>query len=727
MKWNKNIFVKVMVALMVVSLETGALSQNVFAASVTATPSVSDSSEKEEVVYAILDSCGNVTGVYVVNSFTNQDVVDYGAYTSVRNLTTTDEITVDGDKITLHTEEEKVYYQGDLENKEIPWNIKIWYYLNDQEITAEELAGKNGKLKIHISVEQNKSCHENFWKGFALQASLSLDSRKCTNIVAEDATIANVGSDKQISYIILPAKGADLTITADVTDFEMDAISITGTKLNLNFDMDDEELMDKVKEIQDAIKELNDGAIELDDGAIKLNDGAIEIDDGARKLNDGAKELYDGSVDLSDGAAELNDGIKKLQDGIKSAQDGLNTLNEKSAQLTGGSAQVLDGLKQIQASLLAVSFDTEKLTLLSTSSTEVKNGIDALTAGLGELDNSIGTYYQTLAASGFTNASEYASLHETAAASLGITDTQRALYKAYMAGQDAGFATTLGELVGAGDAEATQLYMASQSDATAVVSYLTNAGKLIQIETLLKGDVNYIMGSDALISGIDDALDPNHGKLMTGAITLKTQYAVFDAGIQEMVASMGSLAKNMTDLKNGIDVLVTNYTSLDAGITEYTAAVAQIKEGYQQIYDGALQASNGTSQLYDGTKDLVDGALKLYDGTRELTDGTRELTDGTRELTDGTKELTDGTSEFYDETSDMDHEIKDTINDTIDEMTGKEVETVSFVSEKNQNVESVLFVIKTSAIEKEEAEEIVQEEEIKLTFWQKFLNLFSSK
>lgn len=51
------------------------------------------SCRKEEVVYAILNDDGGVNGVYVVNSFTgSENIVDYGNYTEIRNLTTTDSI-----------------------------------------------------------------------------------------------------------------------------------------------------------------------------------------------------------------------------------------------------------------------------------------------------------------------------------------------------------------------------------------------------------------------------------------------------------------------------------------------------------------------------------------------------------------------------------------------------------------------------------------------------------
>lgn len=109
-------------------------------------------------------------------------------------------------------------------------------------ITPDNLAGKSGKLKIKIKIEKNESCISDFYDSYALQASLTLDTENCKNITAENATMANVGADKQISYTVLPGKGLDAEITADVTDFEMDAVSINAVKMNLNIEIDDTEL-----------------------------------------------------------------------------------------------------------------------------------------------------------------------------------------------------------------------------------------------------------------------------------------------------------------------------------------------------------------------------------------------------------------------------------------------------------------------------------------------------
>lgn len=658
-----------------------------------------ESTEKEEVVYGMLDGDGTVNGVYVVNSFTDKNIVDYGIYTNIRNLTTTDEMKTDGDKITIETEADKLYYQGNLESTDIPWNIQIQYFMDGTEYTAEEIAGMDGKLKIQIHVTQNDACADNFWKGYALQATLAFDSQKCTNITADGATIANVGSKKQLSYIVLPGKGANLSITAKVQDFEMDEIQINGTKLSLNLEVENESLTSQIEEIKDAVSSLNDGAGELKDGA--------------EEFTTGTKNMYDGTIDLQDGASSLTSGTKSLQEGIEKIQTALDTLNGKSETLTNGSGEVLKALTTIQNSLKKVSMESKDLTALSEASTKIHEGIGSLTAGLGKIESSIQTYYNSLEKAGLTNINDYLSQHKQVIAALNITDTQRKIYGAYTSSGTQGVMQTLKELAGAGNSEAAALYQEytqAGKDSSVITAYVQEAGKAIQVETILKADISYIQGSNQLISGIDAALDSKTGELMKGALSLKENYAAFDTAIQSMVTSLGTLAENMTALKNGIGVLTAKYTELDEGIGAYTKAVADITDGFGKIYDGSLELADGTSKLYSGTSDLVDGALKLYQGSEDLGEGT--------------KELAEGTDEFKSQTSDMDTKVNDEIQTTIDDLTGKEVETVSFVSDKNTKVDSVLFVLKTPAIEHEEEVEVVEEKEQSLSVWERFLKLF---
>lgn len=606
--------------------------------------------EKEEVVYAMLNADGSVDGVYVVNSFTDSSILDYGNYTDIRNLTTTDDIRMENGTIQVETQEDKLYYQGNLKTKEIPWNIEIHHYMDDEEFAAEEIAGKAGTWKMTMDITQNESCDERFWDGYALQISFSLDSVKCRNIEAENATIANVGSDKQISYIVLPKKGANLEITADVNDFEMSGIAINAMKLNLEMDFDSSELTDKLQEVKDAVKELDDGAAELDDGASKLKDGA--------------GELYDGTVSLKDGASSLQDGVNELNSGISEMQEALNKLNENSSALKEGSSDLYDGLKTLQASLNNVQVDEQNLQNLVTSSAQIKSGIDSLVLGLQTMNTTIDGFYLQLN----------------------------------------------GELSSAGINGVTDL----STKCSNLVDYLYSANSISDEQYgLLTAATAYITNSNAVLQGMDAALDENGETMMAGALALQTSYAQFDMAITGLATSLISLADNMSALKAGVDTLTSGSRSLSNGVTEYTGAVSQIKNGFEKIYSGFLEVADGTSKLYVGTKDAVDGALELYNGSSDMKEGTGELMDGT--------------SEFYKESMDMDSEMEETIDDTISDMMGKNVETISFVSEKNTQVKSVLFVIKTPAVEKEEAEVEMPEVEESLPFWQKFIKLFQKR
>lgn len=618
------------------------------------------SSEKEEVIYANLTSSGDIEKIYAVNIFEDKDIVDYGVYETVKNMNTMDKINYSNGKITIQNSEDKLYYQGIMkQNTEMPWTIKVRYKLDGVEYAPSELAGKSGKLEISISIKENKNCKKNFFENYALQTVVQLDTNLCENIKSDEATMANVGGLKQLTYTILPGNEKDIKITSDVTDFEMSEIQVNGINLNLGLDKDSIDTSSLTGELD------------------KLKDAVNDLDDGANELNDGAKKLDDGAVTLTDG--------------IKTIQDGLDQLNSKSSSLTSGSSEVLSALKTIQSSLNNVSTSSKDLKQLSSASTSIKSGIDSLVKGLKTVDSSIDTYNSSLKKAGLNSASELAQKNKQALSALGITNTQRKLYSAYTSGGSQAVSAELAKLAQAGDSEAVALYkQVSAGNTDAVTQYVQAAGKLISVETLLKADASYIEGSSKLINGIDAQMSTSSGQttLMSGAVSLQTNYKKFDASIQDLVSSLNNLMANMTQLKNGINKLTDNYATLDSGIKEYTSAVNKITNGYSKVYEGAL--------------DLVSGTHSLYKGTTELTDGT---------------------GEFKGETSDLDSKVDDEVDSMIDNFAGGEFEVESFVSDKNTDVDSVQFVIKTEAIKKEEVK-VEEEKTEELNFWQKLLNLF---
>ena len=89
--------------------------------------------EKNEVVYVNLSSVGDVDGVYVVNRFDYdrpRDIVDYGEYSSVVNLTDLSSINRHGDSVEFSMPAGTFYYQGNAVTRDIPWTFKIGYKLD---------------------------------------------------------------------------------------------------------------------------------------------------------------------------------------------------------------------------------------------------------------------------------------------------------------------------------------------------------------------------------------------------------------------------------------------------------------------------------------------------------------------------------------------------------------------------------------------------------------------
>ena len=81
--------------------------------------------------------------------------------------------------------------------------------MDGKEYSWNEIAGMSGQLKMTMKITENKNYEGQF---------LMLCTGLCyagygpvQNIDAPDATIANVGKNKQLTYTILPGKGADLT------------------------------------------------------------------------------------------------------------------------------------------------------------------------------------------------------------------------------------------------------------------------------------------------------------------------------------------------------------------------------------------------------------------------------------------------------------------------------------------------------------------------------------
>lgn len=536
------------------------------------TPAMAETapSSKEEVIYVNLTSGGSVKDMYAVNIFDDKNITDYGDYLSVELLNTTDNINQNGDEITFSSSADRVYYKGKMKSNIMPWNISIKYYVDGKEYTPEEAAGKSGKMEIYFKVSKNEAYDGPFYDAYALQASFTLDTEIAKNITASDATLANVGKKKQLTYTILPGEGIDTVITADVIDFEMDAASINGIPLNMNIQVNDADLMNKVDELLGGIEDLDNGADELNSGVNRLSDATRD--------------------DLQPGVNQLNDGMKDLNDGVLKIQDGLDELNSKSYELTSGSAQVLSALNTINSQLNSQE-QKENINQLVSGSAGIKDGIANLTGKLGELQAGV----------------SYAKFMDALAAGSGNAIT----------------AEKISQLKQYNTQVAGQLQLAGNGPGAAAVSSNNDV-----IDGILGGINQYLTTVNTNITALyqgAQSLNTEYAKLDAGIRSLAVAVQQLADGVNQLVTEYGKLDKGVNDYTEGVAKVIAGYSQIVTGTSD-------LLSGSGELRDGTAELVNSIAELYDGTSQLKDGTGEMRDETdgmdTQITDKIDEMVNG---------------------------------------------------------------------------------------------------
>ncbi len=553
---NKKIVAALLAGTMIVTSVTTAMAETV-------------PSSKEEVIYVNLTSGGSVREMYAVNIFDDKNITDYGDYLSVELLNTTDNINQNGDEITFSSSADRVYYKGKMKSNIMPWNISIKYYVDGKEYTPEEAAGKSGKMEIYFKVSKNEAYDGPFYDAYALQASFTLDTEIAKNITASDATLANVGKKKQLTYTILPGEGIDTVITADVTDFEMDAASINGIPLNMNIQVNDADLMNKVDELLGGIEDLDNGADELNSGVNRLSDATRD--------------------DLQPGVNQLNDGMKDLNDGVLKIQDGLDELNSKSYELTSGSDQVLSALNTINSQLNSQE-QKDSISQLVSGSAGIKDGITNLTGKLGELQAGV----------------SYAKFMDALAAGSGNAIT----------------AETISRLKDS-NTQIASLLQSSNQNAAAAVSSNNNV-----IDGILGGINQYLTTVNTNITALyqgAQSLNTEYAKLDAGIRSLAVAVQQLADGVNQLVTEYGKLDKGVNDYTEGVAKVIAGYSQIVTGTSDLLSGSGELRDGTAELVNSIAELYDGTSQLKDGTgqmRDETDGMdTKITDKIDEMVNG----------------------------------------------------------------------------------------------------------
>ena len=325
--------------------------------------------EKTETVYSVLNSDGSINDTIVSSWLHDEDginnIKETLNLTDVKNIKSNEKPSKDGNTYTWNANGNDVYYEGTA-TKQLPVSVKIRYELDGQEISANDIQGKSGHLKLTISFTNNYSQVKNInGKSIVIHPSylaggmLNMSTGKFSNVKCESGKIVNDGTNEMLAFANIPGlnetlKSAgldkvnnqlgisdDVTVEADVNDFDLGSIMVGMTnEIDLASELGE---IGSVSELTDGIDQLIEADNQLIDGSKQLYDGTTQLKEQAAPLTGSSDQVRQ----LSSGAIQLNDGVKALQTGISQYTAGASAINEGVNQLYGipqGAAAISSGM-----------------------------------------------------------------------------------------------------------------------------------------------------------------------------------------------------------------------------------------------------------------------------------------------------------------------------------------------------------------------------------------------
>ena len=365
----------------------------------------SDISAKDETVYVFSDSSGEVQNILVSNWLRNggqtDKVKDYSTLENIENIKGSETFTVDGENMEWNADGHDIYYQG-ITEKEPPVGVSIHYKLDGNEITPEDLAGKNGRVTIRYDYEnylwENKRINgreEKLAVPFTVMTGLVLDGNRFQNVEVTNGSFENTGKEIVVFGVAFPSMQESLAvkdlelpsyieISADAKEFQL-AGSITVVSSSFLNHINKDKL--DISDLRDKAQKLSDGTTELSDGAVQLADGLAGFKQQASILVDGVAQLSQGSAQLKDGIDQADNGAMTLVDGAEQLSNGLNELEKNSQGLRDGAGQIFDFLiananQQIQAQISASGLPVTVPTLTTDNYDAVLEGMITKIQGL---------------------------------------------------------------------------------------------------------------------------------------------------------------------------------------------------------------------------------------------------------------------------------------------------------------------------------------------------------
>lgn len=304
--------------------------------------------QKEETVYIFADSYGAAQSTIVSEWLKNPEgkdvLTDASDLSGIENVKGDEAFEKKGTSLSWQADGKDIYYQGTT-TKQAPVTVKVTYELNGKEVSAKEIAGKSGTVKIRFDYE-NHAKDGDVCVPFAVISGMFLKDN-FTNVQVENGKVISNGDGSIVTGLAMPGLKESLKIeesdvskdlsipdyvevTADVEDFALDMTltAVTGlSELSSGSSFDLSELDEKIDDLKSASGQLEDGSKELEEGLSTFHQKMGEFASGAGALQNGVAAYTDGADQLANGISALKGQTGLLISGVSDLVSSIGTLN----------------------------------------------------------------------------------------------------------------------------------------------------------------------------------------------------------------------------------------------------------------------------------------------------------------------------------------------------------------------------------------------------------------
>lgn len=657
--------------------------------------------EKTETVYSVLNSDGSISDTIVSSWLHDEDginnIKETLNLTDVKNIKSNEKPSKDGNTYTWNAKGNDVYYEGTA-TKQLPVSVKLRYELDGQEMSAKDMEGKSGHLKLTISFTNNYSEVKNInGKSIVIHPSylaggmLNMSTGNFTNVKCESSKIVNDGTNEMLAFANIPGlnetlKSAgldkvnnqlgisdDVTVEADVNNFDLGSIMVGMTnEIDLASELGEigsvSELTDGIDQLIEADDQLIDGSKQLYDGTTQLKEGIAPLSSAypqIETLTNAFDQLHDGTTTLSTGLNQYTAGVDQLavvSQNLYSIQTGLNNADSQlnNQETTTKLGKLVAGVTKVNKAISLMNNQLNESKLTQENIQILKDAISESNAEIGKLEEALKNTDADLVKLGGENKDCKGGEIKAAKDALNELGSLKAGLTNVMTGIGADIQGASVEIQTQKQTEITSVQNsidALQNALNSLSDTEENASARSELQTQINKLTSYknsLSTSTTLNQYLED-LGKQADNLNEIVNSSSTVLDKVESSYNESVSAVSGLETQLKNTKDSLNKLAEQMGNVDSvGLTSAdfdqlntlkltVAALADEKEGTPALVQGVTELQTKLGKLSGGVSDLNSGINQLAPG---IAQGTSNLSKNSDSLRNGAKALNDGTAQL---------------------------------------------------------------------------------